>query len=301
MLKTGIEISSLHWCAVVGIPFGTLFSTFILMTESNNDNLIQLFISITIMFLINFFVFYLYDILIQSYQEKMERNLLKQQNNAYMKQLKIITESQENIKIIRHDIKLHISTLQGLIEKCNNDVALDYIQNIYHLASFTNEYAKSNNMELDSILNYKIYEAQKLGIEIDLYLNVPEQLNFQSIDIVIIIGNLLDNAIEATSRLQENENIELSIDFSRNVLYIRLVNSYCGDLVIVDHKIKTTNADKENHGLGLQSVQKSIVKYNGSISIDHTGRQFCVDVLLYNPTVKDLLAASSNKTIDFTQ
>ncbi|MNM92519.1 sensory histidine kinase DcuS [compost metagenome] len=283
MLKTGIEISPLHWFAVVGIPFGTLFSTFMLMTESNNDNLIQLFISITILFLINFFVFYLYDVLIQSYQEKMERNLFKQQNNAYMKQLKIITESQENIKIIRHDIKLHISTLQGLIEKGNNDVALDYIQNIYHLASFTNEYAKSNNTELDSILNYKIYEAQKLGIEIKLHLNVPEQFNFRSIDIVIIVGNLLDNAIEATSKLQEKENIELSIDFSRNVLYIRLINSYSGDLIIEDHKIKTTHADKENHGLGLQSVQKSLAKYNGSINLDYTGERFCVDVLLYNP------------------
>lgn len=129
MLKTGTEITPLQWFAVVGIPFGTLFSTFILMTESNDDNYIQIFVSIAILFLINFFVFYLYDILIHSYQEKMERNLLKQQNNAYIKQLKMITQSQENIKMIRHDLKLHISTIQGLIEKGNNALALDYIQN----------------------------------------------------------------------------------------------------------------------------------------------------------------------------
>ena len=283
MLKTGTEITPLQWFAVVGIPFGTLFSTFILMTESNDYNYIRIFVSIAILFSINFFVFYLYDILIQSYQEKMERNLLRQQNNAYIKQLKMITQSQENIKMIRHDIKLHISTLQGLIEKGNNDLALAYIQNAYNLANFTNEYSKTGNVEIDSILNYKIYEAKKLGIEITSNLNVPEKFNFLPIDIVIIIGNLLNNAIEATSKLNENKKIEMSIDFSRNVLYIRVINTFNEDLIFIDNKIKTTHSDKENHGLGLYSVQKSIEKYNGSMDITHTDKNFCIDVLLYNP------------------
>ncbi len=289
MLKTGIEITPLQWLAVVGIPSGTLFSTFILMAESNAYNYILIFVSIAILFLINFFVFYLYDILIQSYQEKMEGYLLKQQNSAYIKQLKMITQSQENLKIIRHDIKLHISTLQGLIEKGNNDLALAYIQNAYELANFTNEYAMTDNAEIDSILNYKIYEAQKLGIETVFNLNIPEKLNFTPIDIVIIIGNLLDNAIEATYKMKENRKIEISIEFSRNILYISIINSFDGTLFYKDKKLKTTHVDKDNHGLGLQSVQKSIEKYSGSMSLNHTDKHFCVDVLIYNPSSSPII------------
>lgn len=283
MLKSGIKISPFHWGAVVSIPFGTMFSTFILMSESNDDNFILIFISIAILFIINFFVFYLYDILLQSYQEKMEKNLLKQQNNAYIKQLKMISESQENMKIIRHDIKLHLSTLQGLIEKGNDDVALDYIKKAYNLTSYKNEYAKSNNAELDSILNYKLYEANKIGIEVSLNLNVPEKLNFQPIDIVIIIGNLIDNAIEAASKLEGSKKIEVSIEFSRNVLYISVINPFNGEISLSNKELKTTREDKANHGLGLQSVKKSLEKYDGTISLSHTDGEFCAVVLLYNP------------------
>ena len=282
-LKSGIEISPFHWGAVVSIPFGTMFSTFVLMAESNDDNFIFIFISIAILFIINFYVFYLYDILLQSYQENIEKNLLRQQNNAYIKQLKMISESQENMKIIRHDLKLHLSTLQGLIEKGNNDVALDYIKKAYDLTSYKNEYAKSNNAELDSILNYKLHEANKLGIEVSLNLNVPEKLSFQPIDIVIIIGNLIDNAIEAVSKLEGCKKIEVSVEFSRNILYISVVNPFNGEVNIINKELKTTHKDKVNHGIGLKSVKKSLEKYDGSISLSHTDKEFYADVLLYNP------------------
>lgn len=283
MLKSGTQISPLQWFAVICIPFGTLFSAFVLMTESNDENDIQIFISIAVLFLINFVTFYLYEVLIQSYQERLERNLLKQQSNAYFKQLKIMTESQDNIKMLRHDLKLHMSTIQGLLETGGNDLALAYIQNTYNLTKFSNEYVKSGNVELDSILNYKIYEAQKLKIEVILNVSVPEKFNIQPIDIVIIIGNLLDNAVEATSKLKENREIKISIEFNRNFLYISVINSYNGDLLFKDKKLKTTHADNENHGLGLQSVQKSLDKYFGSMNVDYTSNNFCVDVLMYNP------------------
>lgn len=285
MLKSGTQITSIQWFAVICIPFGTLFSTFVLMTESNDDNYVQIFISIAILFLINFFVFYLYDVLIQSYQEKLERDLLKQQSNAYYKQLKLITASQDNIKILRHDLKLHMSTLQGLIETSNDELALAYIQNTYSLTKFSNEYAKSCNVELDSILNYKIYEAEKLEINVTLNLSVPEKFNIQPIDIVNIIGNLLDNAIEAASKLKQGKEIKISIEFSRSILYFNIINSYDGTLLVKNKKLKTTHIDKENHGLGLQSVQNSLDKYFGSMSIEYTDTNFCVKVLMYDPII----------------
>lgn len=283
MLKTEYYIPPLHWTAIFIIPVGTLFSTFMLMTESNPDNFWQILISIAILFLINIFVFYLYDTLLQLYQEKMEKNLLKQQNNAYIKQLNIINQSQENIKIIRHDIKKHMLALQTLVEKDKNDAALQYLQNTFHLINNVNEYAKSGNAELDSILNYKIYEAKTKNIDVTLDLHIPEKLNVQSFDLVVILGNLLDNAIEATSKLQGEKKIGTFIELERNVLYVSVKNPFYGKLHYQLNKLKTTHRDAENHGFGIESVKKAIEKYNGTLNIKHSDNNFCVDVLIYNP------------------
>lgn len=283
MLKTSIKIAPSHWLAIVGIPSGALFITFILIMESNETNQILILLGITILFLINFYVFYLYDVLLQFYQAKMERHLLEQQNLAYAKQLKIIAQSQESMRMVRHDMKLHISTLQGLIESEHREQALEYIQSIYAILNFTNGYAHSNYSELDSIVNYKSEEARRLGIKVNLNIKVPERLNVQPIDIVIIIGNLLDNAIEAAYTLEVDKWIELSVEFDRNVLYIQIRNPYGHDILVVDQKLKTTHQDKENHGLGLCNVRRSLAKYNGSLHINHSEGIFSAEALLYNP------------------
>lgn len=67
---------------------------------------------------------------------------------------------------------------------------------------------------------------------------------------------MLDKAIEATSKLKYDKEIKISIEFNRSILYINVTNSYDGILRIKNKKLRSTNTDKENHGLGLQSIQK---------------------------------------------
>ena len=280
--KSNINISLLHWCAVFIIPLGTLFSTFILMTVSSQDNFIFIFFSISIIFTINFYVFYLYDNLLQSYEEKMESALIKQQNKAIIKQLKIINLSQDNLKLLRHDMKLHMATLHTLIEKKNNTDALNYIQRIFSSISYVNEFATSGNIEIDSILNYKLNEAKKEQIKIAFNMHIPSQLNIHSFDLVTILGNLLDNAIEAASKSTTERRIELTIELRKNILYINLINTFCGELICINDRLVSTRIDKKNHGLGLKSVQNSLEKYNGAMNKYSEKNTFHVNVLLYN-------------------
>ena len=94
MLKEKNNITVLNWLAVFLIPICTLFSTYIFMTEMSGYNFLQIFISISILFAINIFIFYLYDFLMKYYKEKTDKEILILQNNAYMKQLSIIKQSQ---------------------------------------------------------------------------------------------------------------------------------------------------------------------------------------------------------------
>lgn len=282
MLKRNTNISPLHWCTVFFIPLSTLFLTFILMMESNEQNSLQIFLSIAFLFLINILVFYLYDILLKYYEDRIEAEGIKQRAKAYINQLYIINQSQENISIIRHDLKFHIASLHSLIKNNQNFLALEYLNSIVKSIGHVNEYAKSGNAEIDAILNYKIQEAKKRQIEIKLNLQIPNKIDIETIDIVAILGNLLDNAIEATSKIDDHKVIEISIEMERNVLYIYIVNPFAGELLYKDNLFMTTHKDKVSHGFGIKSVKKSIEKYNGEITISHENNMFYVYVLLYN-------------------
>lgn len=239
-------------------------------------------IGILILFIINIFVFYLYDVLIKSHQEKLEKRLLLQQNNAYIKQFQVINQSQENIKMLRHDIKQHMLVVQTFIEKDDKPATLEYLKSIFDLINGPDEYAKSGSVEVDSILNNKISEAVKLNIEVDLKITIPEKLMIHPFDLSVILGNLLDNAIEATLKVNGEKKINISIEFERNVIYIYIVNPFEGKLAYEGNKLITTNRDKENHGLGLKSVLQSVDKYNGEIDIYQTNKMFHVNVLIFN-------------------
>ncbi len=283
MVKSSIIVSTFHWFSIIIIPISTLISTIMLISKVSVNNSIFIIVSVLLMFLINIFVFYLYDLLMKMYNDKMEKQLLQQQNNAYSKQFEIINQSQENIKMLRHDMKNHITSLQSLIEINDNESALKYLKDIYNYCNYPDKYVKSGNSEIDSILNYKINKAARFGINVNTILNIPQKLSIQPFDLSVILGNLMDNAIEATLKLDRNRIINVSVEYERNVLYISISNPYDGKLLFKNNKLKTTHTDTENHGIGLSSVRKSINKYNGVLDTHHTDKIFYADVLIYNP------------------
>jgi len=285
MVKNNINVSYLHWLSIFVIPAGTLFSALMLISRVHNESLAGTTISVVILFVINAFVFYLYDELMRSYDEKMERVLLLQQNNAYLKQLDIINQSQVNTKLLRHDIKNHILSLKSLIDNNDNEGAADYLKSLVDYIDFSDEYSKSGNSEIDSILNYKISKAKMYGIKSDINLKVPEKLNIRPFDLSVVLGNLMDNAIEGASNSNKEKQIKVSMELDKNVLYINISNTFDGNLNYNNEKLITTHTDKENHGMGLSSVKKSIEIYNGTMDIRHRDNIFYVDVLIYNQSL----------------
>lgn len=281
LVKNDLKVSSLHWLSIFIIPAGTLILALMLILNIHSENITGILISIIILFLINVFVFYLYDVLMKSYDEKMEKALLLEQNTAYAKQLEIIKQSQENLKVFRHDIKNHILSLKTLIENNDNKEASDYLESVFACIDNSIEFSKSGNFEIDSILNYKLNKADSFGIKTNISINVPEKLNIRSFDLSVVLGNLLDNAIEA-ARSCENKFIKISAELDRNVLYINVSNSFDGNLKYEGRKLITTKEDKEKHGMGLKSVQQSLEKYNGAMEIHHKDKMFYVDILIYN-------------------
>ena len=280
MISNDIKVSNIHWLSIFIIPVGTLILVLIMISMDYTSNVKETIISIMILLVINVFVFYFYDELMKSYESKIEKALLRQQNNAYLKQLEIINQSKESIKTFRHDVKNHALTLKYYIDNHDRVGATEYLDNIFDFINNSKEHAKSGNSEIDSLINYKMDLAEKHNISSEVYLAIPHKLNINPFDLSIVIGNLLDNAIEAALK-SENKFINISIELDRNVLYISISNSYDGKLKLRNSKLETTK-DNENHGVGISSVQKSIEKYNGTMNIHYDGQVFYVDALMYN-------------------
>ena len=150
---------------------------------------------------------------------------------------------------------------------------------------YKNEVSRSGNLVIDSLINYKYSLALKEGVYMKCYVFVPEQMSFDGADLCIILGNLLDNAMEAAGSLPEGQrHMEVSVSQIKGSLSIMVQNPYEGKVTLNGKgQILTSKPDSLNHGIGLSSVQRSVDKYNGELLTDYGEGIFKATVLLYPP------------------
>lgn len=115
----------------------------------------------------------------------------------------------------------------------------------------------------------------------ELDLNVPEELNIPSSDIAIMLGNLLDNAITAVSKLTEERYINIIIKYDKGLFILHIDNPFEGEVIKEKNAYIITKLDKCNHGIGLQSIKDVLEKYNGSMEIVHSKKVFSVTLFIY--------------------
>ena len=145
-------------------------------------------------------------------------------------------------------------------------------------------YSTSGNTIIDGLVNYKLQSVASENIKVETEIVVPEQLNIDIADFITLLGNLLDNALEALKKVDREQRIlTIKIVFSQERLIGRITNTYCGEIHQKDDKILTSKKEKQKHGYGLSNVEKIIKKYNGYMEIDHANGEFRVDFIIYLP------------------
>jgi signal transduction histidine kinase len=279
-IKDKSNILYTYWFAIFFIPLMSLFIILSIIEMATYNVYRIIFIIVNLLF-INFFVFYLYDNISTQQKEKFEKLLISNQNTYYTKQLNLMKSSLESLRSFRHDMRNHLILLNSLVEENEYDEASKVISQITGAIDVKNEYAQSGNITVDSILNFNLQEAINKGISVSLELNIPERLNITPFDMSVILGNLLDNAINASSRLEKDKRLDLKIDYKRGRLFINLSNTYNGILNYKGDKLITSNKDKEAHGIGMKNINAVLDKYDGVMEIDHTENIFTTIILLY--------------------
>ncbi len=113
------------------------------------------------------------------------------------------------------------------------------------------EYVKTGNRNIDSIINYKVHEARVHNIIVKTHINIPKEFNISSFDLIVILGNLIDNAIEALDKTI-NKKLEIELIFKKGVFYINIKNDFNGEIIKKNDLFETTKRNKKIHGLGLK-------------------------------------------------
>lgn len=277
------ECLSLPYCIPIAmIPVISIVVIYVLLLPGLRGQEIWVALSSVLMLILNLFVFYLYEKILERQKEILSIKLLQQQNAFYEKQFELISQSQKSVRTFRHDIKNHLTVIQSQIMQGRKQDALKYMQDVFNVLDCPSILLKTNNFTIGSILGSKILEADNNGIAVDCKLSVPDSLKISDYDLTAVIGNLMDNAIEAVKPLDEkisgSKKITVKITLDKEILFISISNPYNRTYV----KDNDKSLKVSHHGLGLKSVRSVLEKYNGMMNIDQNDHEFTAEVMIYN-------------------
>lgn len=265
-----------YYITVLLVPLGSIIIGYYVAVGLNIESLI----SSIILFVINMDIFYLYDRLIQLFTDKRQKELIEKQNLAFQNQLDIMRQSQLKIRCLKHDMDNHIINMSDLLSKGEYSKLKEYLNKTKDYTDIDDRIIESGNEDIDSILNYKLQNIQKLNVKTSYDVVVPGKMTIDQFDLSIVVDNLLDNAIEALEVLPYDEIKQLTISIRHMNGYLKMLFGNTFDGIITDHK-KTKKKDSINHGLGLKSVQMIVDKYNGLLKTNNQNKWYEVSVILY--------------------
>lgn len=228
-------------------------------------------------------------------REKSSRIILEKQIDSMQEHVKEVEQIYSGVRSMKHDMKNTISVIMQLAigngEKENAELQA-YLSELNQTMDRLEMKFKTGNTVVDTLLNMKYHEAVRtipdLRMEADRLL-FSETLLFQSFDIGIILGNALDNAIEACRKLKEKEPdaeafIRLSSFQKGRMFFIEIENSFDGKILRKKHSEFpiTDKPDKKAHGIGLINIKNTAEKYHGGVNWTVENKKFILTIMMQN-------------------
>ena len=205
-----------------------------------------------------------------------ERNIASQQkqNSMQMEQLQMQYEMQNakralqtntDIRRLHHDMKNHLLALESMMS--GGEDAQEYLKELYSQLEDYETVINTGNSVADALLAEKAERARLDGIRFNICVDLKPFDFLKSIDLVTILGNAIDNAVEALQMLPEGQEriVYMKTTQYANLAVLRISNQFAGKLQSKNGILKTGKADSEMHGIGLSSIQKAAKRYGGTV------------------------------------
>ena len=189
-------------------------------------------------------------------QTKMELLIYQNKQELYTKQGKRL-----------HEYKNQLLTISDMLEQGLVSQTLQYTQGLTGEIGKELERIYTNHPVVDAILNMKRQEALNRGVDVNFMCGDLRDMILKEDEIIILLGNLLDNAIEAAEKCGSEGMVLIRIVREKRQLVITVKNSYAGQLHLEDGRLMTSKPDEENHGYGLAAIQDIAGRYDGTFVV----------------------------------
>lgn len=211
-------------------------------------------------------------------RKKTYLKLVEYQTEQSEKHLNEVRSIHKEMRGYKHDFHHHLQTLKGQIEAGEPERALAYIEELDNSLMNVDTLLKTGNVSLDAVLSAKIAQAKSANIAVTVKANVPDSLTISDVELSIVVGNLLDNAVEACRTVSNGRFIRIYMTMKGNMLYFSMLNSAkekkkkIGSL-FVTHKDGI-------HGFGLRRAEAILEEHGGWVKYNSENGAFTSEFLV---------------------
>ena len=288
---TGYSVYRFSYMIVVWILLCFIWNHYHFLKEERIFSTIIILLYLGILFLgvyydgfiaggISALIFILLEYLLQRIMKREEDKTIIYQNKLMKQQMDEIENIYMTMRGWRHDYHNHLQSLKGYLSLNKVEQMKDYLNELETDLDSIDTLYHSGNLQLDSILNAKLAIAEKGQIRIHCDASIPPQLHVSDLDLCVILGNLLDNAIESCRKIKNPDErfIRVYIGILKKQLYISITNATSETVKQrTDHYFTTKRGD---HGHGLKRVDQVVKKYDGYLNRQNEPGVFATEIVL---------------------
>lgn len=231
----------------------------------------------------NILLFYIFSDLTKKQKMLVKERILKRELEMKLEAFEPINKALEQQRSRSHEFKNYINCIYYMVELKQYDELQKFVCSVRSTMHTKNEAIyHTGNLLADAIINAKYKEAMAADVLFEVEADSLEHLFVKDEDVVVILSNLLNNAMEAVIKCKDNRRIYLAIKTEQDGLRIVSKNTHCNVIEVEEEKIRTSKEDASNHGFGIENIKSAVAKYDGSCEISHTKNEFLINLFLHS-------------------
>ena len=264
--KRSEEISLASYCSLLFVSVGSIVIAvcefYANMDKEDTASSMMIF---SILLLINVVMFEMYSKLAENFRLEKEKTVYAQQMDMISKNTAEQKSMLEDFYREKHNLINELVVLKEGIERADDQRAIKNLNRIIKTCNAGERVLNSGNQTVDAIINFKYANAKEMGIAFELQVFIPEELPFDECDLGVVLGNALDNALEATKECKNHQKVvQIHIGIKKNALVAVIKNPYEHLLrTAKSGKLLSTKREGSRHGYGVSSISRVAEKYQG--------------------------------------
>lgn len=281
--QSQIKIKMTAWIEILLVPAGSIVICYVFWWNTDKDIDISQILILAVLLTINLATYYMYQQIQAHVAERIDNELLKQQNEYFRLRYEETEKQWIKLRRMRHDMANSYVLEMEYLEREQYDLLREHYYEKLGQIKQQGKVIHTGNIGIDSILNYKLEIAREYQIDVDYKIKIENEVTISNVEMNIMIGNLLDNAIESVRELDKDKRIIfILIKTNLTEFFMKVRNFYKGERGRDESgNFLTKKKDHVYHGLGLKEVKEIVKKHDGEMYISDDNGEFTVKILAY--------------------